>query len=196
MANAQAPTETTVNGTGKYPKDVHAVQRAVDGFDVVTLSGTFNFGQAVFPTTDAGTVFITRPNAVLQGPATIIGGGSPSDPSSVWPVIDVSAPGVTVRDLTLVDAADTGVFVHGSVGPSTTPAGVTIRDNTISAEWAGILVYGYRLRSSDPIKLAGNSVSAGNAGIFLSHTGGLPIEIRGNKLKGQHFAILSAWTGH
>jgi hypothetical protein len=196
IANAQTPTETTVYGTDKYPKDVHAVQRAVDKFDVVTLSGTFNFGYASYPSTPAGTIFMTRPNAVLKGPATIIGGGSPSDPSYYWPVIDVTAPDVTVRDLKLVDSADTGIYVHGWVGPSTTPTGVTIRGNTISAEWGGIFVEAYRLSGSDPIKILENNVSSRFFAVGLNYTGGLPIEIRDNTLAGDLNAIRSRWNGH
>jgi len=70
IANAQ--TEVTVIGQNNAAVDVAAVQTAVDSFDVVTLSGTFNFGEGEFLTTPAGTVFITRPNMVLKGPATLL----------------------------------------------------------------------------------------------------------------------------
>ena len=45
-----AQSETIVIGTNTYPADVQAVQMAVDLNDIVTLSGTFNFGQVTFPT--------------------------------------------------------------------------------------------------------------------------------------------------
>jgi hypothetical protein len=147
VSYAQTTSEITVFGTNTYPNDVQAVQNAVDNYDVVTLVGTFNFGQGEYPSTPAGAVFMTHPNVTLEADevagATILGGGAPSDVSWIWPVIDVRAPGITVRGLTMVDSADTGVYVHGLVGPSTTPTGVTISGNTISALWAGIYVYGY-----------------------------------------------------
>jgi hypothetical protein len=197
VSYAQTTSEITVFGTNTYPNDVQAVQNAVDNYDVVTLVGTFNFGQGEYPSTPAGAVFMTHPNVTLEADevagATILGGGAPSDVSWIWPVIDVRAPGITVRGLTMVDSADTGVYVHGLVGPSTTPTGVTISGNTISALWAGIYVYGYRLSGSDPIKVFGNSVSSQWFAVYLHYTGGLPIEVSNNAIFGDGVGILSRW---
>lgn len=155
-------------GTNTYPADVLAVQWAVDNYDVVTLSGTFNFGQGVFGVdpntlqitgTPAGSVVITRPHLTLQSDetsrATILGGGAPSEPVWLWPVIDIRAPGVTVRGLEMVGSADTGISFVGR----THNAGDTIRieRNTISALWGPL---------------------------YFVFTGGVPIEVRSNTVRG------------
>jgi hypothetical protein len=151
VGNAQMQKAITVHGTNTYPQDVLAVQVALNQYDLVTLSGTFNFGQALFGVDDAGqitgtpagSVYMTRPNVVLQADkrtgATIVGGGAPfsSEYFYVWPVIGIMAPDVTVRGLAMSGSADTGIFFLGS--PQTARGKtLTIEANTISAEWAAV----------------------------------------------------------
>ena len=154
VANAGMQNAITVQGTNTYPQDVSAVQMALNQYDVVTLSGTFNFGQAVFGVNykngritgkPAGIVFMTRPNVVLQADkrtgATIVGGGAPfsSEYFDVWPVIGIMAPDVTVRGLVMSGSVDTGIYFLGS--PQTASGEkLTIEANTISAEWAAVLL--------------------------------------------------------
>jgi hypothetical protein len=152
LANAHTQKAITVQGTNTYPQDVVAVQMALNQYDVVTLSGTFDFGQAVFGVDweagqaagiPAGIAYVTRPNVVLQGDkqrgATIVGGGAPfsSEYFYVWPAIAITAPGVTVRGLVMSGSPDTGIFFLGS--PQTaTGKKLTIEANTISADWAAV----------------------------------------------------------
>ncbi len=152
VANAQKKA-ITVQGTNTYPEDVNAVQTALDQYDVVTLSGIFNFGQAVFGVdwetgeitgTPAGIVYMTRPKVVLKADemtgATIAGGGAPfsSKRFEVWPVIGITAADVTVRGLVMYGSPDTGIFFLGS--PQTALGKqLTIEGNTISADYSAVM---------------------------------------------------------
>lgn len=86
--------------------------------------------------------------------------------------------------------------MHGWVGPTTTPTGVTVRGNTITAEWGGVVVDLYTLSGTDPIMIEGNNISARNMAVHLWGTGGIPIEIRNNTLAGDRHAVAAMWTGH
>jgi hypothetical protein len=174
-----AATEVVVIGTNTYPADVNTVQNAVDNFDIVTLSGTFNFGQAVWgvddngtPTgTTAGMLVFSRPNVLLKADeitgAKIIGGGAPSflDPWT-WPVIYIIAPGVTVRGLVMQDSVDTGVFITSAFGAQTTGNTIILEKNTITAPWAPV---------------------------YSLYRGGWPLIVRENKLSGTG-GIWDVWT--
>ena len=186
VANAQMQKAITVQGTNTYPQDVMAVQMALNQYDVVTLSGTFNFGQGVFGVdldtgqitgTPAGSVYMTRPNVVLKADkrtgATIVGGGAPfsSEYLDVWPVIGITAPNVTVRGLVMSGSADTGIFFLGS---RQTAGGkmLTIEANTISAEWIAV---------------------------YLRYTGGLRAIVNRNQLtslNGEGAALGVSWSGY
>ncbi|MBT8210212.1 MAG: hypothetical protein KJP14_06760, partial [Eudoraea sp.] len=92
--------KTTVVGTGIAAQDVAAVQSAVDNYNHVTLSGTFDFGSDE----TTGGVDINRENVIVQGPATILNGAktvlTPELGSVRYP-ISIRAPGVEIRKLTL-----------------------------------------------------------------------------------------------
>ncbi len=152
LAHAHIQKAITVQGTNTYPQDVTAVQLALNQYDVVTLRGTFDFGQAIFGVdmetgqitgTPAGIVYITRPNVVLKADentgASIVGGGAPFSSVwfYVWPVIGITAPDVTVRGLAMSGSPDTGIFFLGS--PQTASGKkLTIEANTISADWSPV----------------------------------------------------------
>lgn len=189
VVNAHTQKAITVHGTDTYPQDVTAVQLALNQYDVVTLSGTFNFGQAVFGVdldtgqitgTPAGIVFMTRPNVVLQADAktgaSIVGGGAPfsSEYFYVWPVIGITAPDVTLRGLGMSGSPDTGIFFLGN---PQTAAGkkLTIEANAISADFTAI---------------------------YLRYTGSLRAIVNRNQLIAPNTAVLFAtplvveWSGY
>jgi hypothetical protein len=161
VANAHTQKAITVQGTNTYPQDVIAVQMALNQYEIVTLKGTFNFGQAVFGVdydtgqitgTPAGSVYMSRPNVVLEADkrtgATIVGGGAPfsSEYFDAWPVIGITAPDITVRDLVMYGSPDMGIFFLGN--PQTARGKkLTISANTISAEYPIFLYYTGGLRA-------------------------------------------------
>lgn len=177
---ARTPTQTTVVGTNSYPADVRAVQRAVDNYDIVRLSGTFNFGDTGFQFdpytgevmgTPMGGVLINRENLTLEPDsttgATIIGGGGPAysaPPYGTWPVIAINAPGVKVRGLTLEGGVD-GIYIMASV-------------------WPG-----------KPVTLEGNSINTLAMGIFISGSG-TDVLIQNNTLTAPWTCIQDSWTGY
>jgi len=176
-AKAQTPGgggTTTVNATGKYPIDVKKVQDAVDRYNTVFLSGTFNFGN---DSTGRGCVTIAKEGVTLQADtngATILGGGVWRDipPNSmiysIGPAISVEAPGVTIRGLTMSGSMDTGIFVTPS-SRSAQPSDkvITIENNTLAANWCALVT---------------------------SSTGGWPVVIRKNKLTGT-VGLFADWVG-
>lgn len=189
FANAHTTKEITVKGTNTYPRDVIAVQLALNQYDTVTLSGTFNFGQAVYGVdgntgqitgTPAGSVYMTRPNVVLQAEkktgATIVGGGAPfsSEYFYIWPVIGIVAPDVAVRGLVLSGSASTGIFFLGNQQ--------TARGKTLTIE--------------------ANSISAASMEVFLMYTGGLRVIVNRNLLKSSNTtgflpnALTVGWSGY
>jgi len=175
-AKAQTPSgggTTTVYATGKYPIDVKRVQDAVDRYDTVILSGTFNFGD---DRTGRGCVTISREGVILQAAptgATILGGGATHpllwDPF-VPPIsaIYVEAPGVTIRGLTMSGA--TNEILVTAINPDTQASDkiITIENNTITAIWAAI---------------------------HLNRIGGWPTVVKNNTVSGQ-FGIYAEWTGY
>lgn len=102
VAKKPSKIQATVVGTNDPLIDPVAVQEAVDNYDVVNLSGVFNFG---FNETTGG-VDITRPNIILKGPATIRNGGKPYFIPGIgtppYP-LSIRASGVEVHDLTFID---------------------------------------------------------------------------------------------
>jgi len=135
LSSTGGASSITVEGTGDPTVDVTAVQAAVDNYDMVFLSGDFDFG---FDETVGG-VEITRPGVTVQGPATVSGGGQlitvPELPGSYfWYLISIQAPGVKVQDLELNAYWDTGILVY--VLDEGEPIG--IEGNNIYGEWASI----------------------------------------------------------
>jgi len=189
FAYAHTQKSITVQGTSTYPQDVIAVQMALNQYDVITLSGSFNFGQGVFGVDvntgeitgkPAGSVYVTRPNVVLQADkrkgATIVGGGAPfsSEYFGIWPVISITAPDVTLRGLVMSGSADTGIFFLGS--PQTARGKtLTIEANTISSDWGAV---------------------------YLLYTGGLRVVVNRNRLsvssviQGFLTPLFAGWTGY
>lgn len=200
VAHAQMQKWITVQGTNTYPQDVTAVQMAVNQYDVVTLRGTFNFGQAVFGVdletgqitgTPAGIVYITRPKVVLKAAttgATIVGGGAPfsSEWFIVWPVIGITAPDVTVRGLVMSGSPDTGIFFLG--GPQTARGKMLrIEGNTISADYTAIYLRytaGLRAIVNRNRILAPNSTVPG-AQLLLSEWSGYTLDASGQVVPGR-----------
>jgi hypothetical protein len=190
----RAATQIVVTATGTYPADVDAVQNAVDTNDIVTLRGTFNFGQAgysidfdTFETTGTpvGMVTITRPNVVLQADkatgATILGGGAPTDLEVlyyyfIWPAIVVHAPGVTIRGLTMEGVATTGIFISSAFSTQSTGNTITIEDNKITALTSPIWT---EFRGGWPLLIRRNNIESLRAGSIWELCSGLTLDETG-----------------
>lgn len=137
--------------------DIDAVQNAVDNYDLVILSGDFDFG--------FGGVDITRPNIILQGPATIINGAK----------FDV------ITDLG-------GITYPLSIRAS----GVEVHDLLITGDHLGVLIYVEE--DGDPVVFEGNSVESSGAGLLASATNG-GIKVLNNSLKGNFGYYARKTTG-
>ena len=133
--NETSATLVTVVGQNDPSVDIAAVQNAVDNYDLVTLSGTFDFG---FDETIGG-VEITRSGVAIEGPASISGIGQYGEIPELpgyWflYLLSVEAPGVRVHDLELNSYYDTGILVH-ALGEETP---IEIEGNSIYGWWASI----------------------------------------------------------
>ena len=97
VAHATGGT-TTVVGTNTSPTDANAIHKAIniDGYDVVYLQGTFNFG-----TTDS--VLITKDVEIIGQGATIYGGKKP--------IYSNSGVSLAVRNIRFEDATSSAICV-------------------------------------------------------------------------------------
>ena len=218
-AKALPPSTITVIGTDKYPKDVRAVQKAVDTYDIVKLSGRFNFGQATlefdpdtgeYIGTPAGMVSIRRENVTLEADATgatISGGGAPiyAPPNPytwTWwmtlPAIAVYAPGVTVRGLTMEGSID-GIFVSAAAGTPSASGPTTIENNFVHPQAWGIFVVGTpgaQSAPNAPVVIEGNVVTTPDIAFYSILTGGWPLVVRNNTLTAGGAGVVPDWAGY
>ncbi|MBT8223037.1 MAG: right-handed parallel beta-helix repeat-containing protein [Eudoraea sp.] len=171
--------KTTVVGTGIAAQDVAAVQNAVDNYNHVTLSGTFDFGSDE----TTGGVDINRENVIVQGPATILNGAktvlTPELGSVRYP-ISIRAPGVEIRKLTLsgefeavlIYAQEDGkpvILEENNItasvagfAASATPGGIKVIDNVTEA------LFGYlSLFSKGHTELVNNDITAAFDGVYM-----------------------------
>jgi hypothetical protein len=163
----------TVVGRNKYPDDLNAVQAALNtpGVNQVTLVGKFNFGD---PSNTANcSAMINNPGIILQGQrGSEIDGGCDG--------VDVYAPGVEVRGLTLKGFGTFGIAVWAN-GPA--GAKITIHDNVIRSAvdsvHGGVLAYG----TTSPVAAFNNAISVsgpwGPVGLW-AWSGSAPMNFAGN----------------
>jgi hypothetical protein len=149
LAGTCGASVVTVTGRNSYPADLNAVQAALNtpGVNKVTLVGTFNFGDP--SNTVNCSAMINNPGITLQGQrGSEIDGGCDS--------VDVYAPGVEVRGLTLkgFGTFGIGVWANGPAG-----AKISVHDNVITSTGAGVeagvMAYGV----TSPVDVLHNTIN-------------------------------------
>lgn len=148
-AQASRASEVTVTGRNAYPGDWKAVQAALNtpGVNTVKLVGTFNFGDPSNTLNCSAT--INNPGITLEGePGSEIDGGCDG--------VDVYAPGVEVRGLTLKGFGVFGIAVWAN-GPA--GAQITVDKNVVTSDVAsvegGVVAFG----TTSPVDVFDNTIS-------------------------------------
>jgi hypothetical protein len=160
----------TVYGKNKFPGDLRAVQNAVNNYNTVTLSGTFNFGD--------GHIEIFNDDVTLKGlPESRIIGGSNAPHSGIYGVINSYGSGVKILNLTMEKYTGSGQYFTGIISLSA-PAGdpVVISGNTLSSLQADGI---YACYNNCAVEILGNTVSS-LAATILAFQNTAPLNITGN----------------
>ena len=173
--------KTTVVGTGIAAQDVAAVQSAVDNFNHVTLSGTFDFGSDE----TIGGVVINRENVIIKGPATILNGAKAEVIPGLGFIrnpITITAPGVEIYDIVfncdfdviLVNVEESGkpIIIEGNTIISNTfgggvvvkgtPGGIKVLNNTIES-----FINYFAAETTGSTEIADNNMTAGLDCVFM-----------------------------
>jgi hypothetical protein len=149
LAGTCGASVVTVTGRNTYPDDLNAVQASLNapGVNQVTLVGTFNFGDP--SNTVNCSAMINNPGITLQGQrGSEIDGGCDG--------VDVYAPGVEIRGLTLkgFGTFGIGVWANGRAG-----AKISVHNNvitsTVASVHAGVIAYGV----TSPVDVRNNTIS-------------------------------------
>lgn len=177
-------TEIIVYGANNPAIDVSSVQVAVDNYDSVILSGSFDFGY--------GGVRITKRDTTLTSddihPATIVGGYQQIEHPEVWSfwyTIEVSAPGVTIQNLRFDFSWDTAILVYITEKGK---GAIELRDNTFSNAWAAVAVVD---DLDHPLVVSHNTISNCGYGLFSNFGEKLaPVTVDNNSIVAEYGGML------
>lgn len=177
--NSTLKGEITVIGQNDPLIDPVAVQNAVDNYNIVILTGIFDFG---YDPTNGG-VDITRPDMILQGPATIANGAKSKFFTGLGTLnypLSIQSPGVEVRELDIT-SDNYGIIVHveqqgkpvivknnkiktsiDAISVSSTSCGIKVLDNDLEGAFG---YYGYKTLGNVEIK--NNHIMGWDDGIYI-----------------------------
>ncbi len=169
----------TIVGQNDPDKDLPAVQNAVDTYDFIKLTGTFDFGMDEV----AGAVDINRPNVFIKGPATIVNGAKLEDVPEIgfWKFpLSIRMPGVILSNIEFTGNHD-GILVYAqddgrpvilyknniaasgaAVGCTATPGGLKMYRNTMDA----FFNY-FAIASTGHTQIVKNNMTSGYDCVFM-----------------------------